>query len=272
MNHEERLIHIAKEGKPIRDALGVLERAGFDLTSIETDFSILREAIETYSPPDYPDEYRIRKTPIDITEHLMGETEMVPIMLHSPSSNGRAYKLTAGQRAVLRERYGMTPTKEVIVSEVAVWPGAPTCVRHIVLRSTEHVPSNRKHVLNSCVIDNWVEFCRAVATADDNVRVTNDKERLASRIDKLFENAKARKIEYSITKGKVLYKWLAEYDAIPLTEEKPELVREALRTILLDHNEPMLAALIKEPSFFSDEVKKNTAGNERFSDLLSQYI
>jgi hypothetical protein len=177
MNHEERLITLAKSLREVRQAIGVLETLGFNTAALSEEYASLRTELETYVPKDYPEKYRIRNNPVDITEHLTGNRDMLPSVLHSPSSNGRIYTLTKGQRAILRERYGMTPTKEVKVLEVSTWPAAPTCVQHIVITSTEHVPEHRRHLLNRAVIDDWVTFCTAAEAIDIEVDVHDDGEK-----------------------------------------------------------------------------------------------
>lgn len=167
MTTEEQLINITKSARAIRNALSVLEAAGLDARVCIFEFRELLEKAETYIPAGYPEAYRIRSVPLSITEHLTEDRDMTCANLHSPSSNGRIYTLTKGQRAVLRERYGMTPTKEVVVTEIAVWPAAPTCVQHILVRSTEHVPDSRHHVLNAATITDWVAFCTAARAIDE---------------------------------------------------------------------------------------------------------
>lgn len=167
MTTEEQLINITKSARGIRNAISVLESAGLDTSEVSAEFHGLLHSAESYVPANYPEAYRVRSVPLSITEHLTEDRDMTCANLHSPSSNGRIYTLTKGQRAVLRERYGMTPTKEVVVTEIAVWPAAPTCVQHILVRSTEHVPDSRHHVLNAATITDWVAFCTAARAIDE---------------------------------------------------------------------------------------------------------
>lgn len=177
MTREEQLIHVSKNSVNLTRALLTLETAGLDVHSLRTDLNGLRHELETYVPPSYPERYRIRSTPIDITEHLTGNRDLIPALLHAPTSQGRIYTLTKGQRTILRERYGMTPTTEVKLLELAVWPAAPTCVQHVVISSTEHVPDTRKHVLNRAVIDDWVTFCEASEAIDKEVDLVKEDEK-----------------------------------------------------------------------------------------------
>lgn len=79
---------------------------------------------------------------------------------------GYSYVLSPGQRAILRETYGLTPTMTVTLGWIERWPG--TAHPHsLLLTSDVHVdPRNRKHTLTQCVIRNVGEFLRISAEAD----------------------------------------------------------------------------------------------------------
>ncbi len=169
MQLTDKLAHVVRHAGEIRRALDVLRSASLDdgnLTELEHEVQSVILTAENFVPAEYPDRFRIRAVPVPISEHIAGDNVMTCSNLHAPSSNGRSYTLTPGQRTVLRDRYGMTPTKTVVVEEIAIWPAAPTCVRHVILRSNEHVPNTRKHVLNRAIIDDWVSFCDAALTID----------------------------------------------------------------------------------------------------------
>lgn len=275
MTTEEQLILVAKTSKEIRSALTVLENAGFKITELEETYLTLRLRMETYVPANYPDSYRIRSAPLSISEHLTESRDLIPANLHSPTSNGRIYTLTSAQRSVLSKRYGMTPTKEVKLVELAVWPASPTCVRHIIIASTDHVPAHRKHLLSSAVIDDWVTFCHAVETVEQNEIANREKDRFESRITRLFDRADEAGITYSCKKGQVVFKLMAEYDSIPAGDDKPEKVRNALKHILSSLGEHDLANLVKEQTFFIDDEtkgKKARISDESFASLLTQYL
>jgi len=273
---EERLISVEQNAKKLLDALKTLDNSGIRIDESFAEFTRLHEEAARYVPKDYPEAYRIRATARSITEHLTENRDMLPVNLHSPSSNGRIYKLTPAQRSVLAERYGMTPTTEVIVSEIDVWPAAPTCVRSITIKSTEHVPEHRRHILSACVITDWVNFCRAVETRTANDLVIKERERLSARLDRLWDRAAKSGVTPTIKPGKILTRWWAAIDAIPVTDDRPQAIRDSLREILLEHGEHDLAKLVKEPAYFIDDEtprsEKRAAAEQTFKDLLSQYL
>lgn len=172
----KKLLNVHKSQASLRAALTRLEEAGIDVSQASADFKATLAAFETHIPGDIPTEFHIRSSPIPFGDHVMLGNEMLPVNLHPASSAGRAYKLTKGQRAVLRDQFGMTPTTEVIVDEIAVWPAAPTAVAHIVIRSTEHIPDRRRHVLNAAVITDWAGFCSRAKSIDEEVDRVSDKE------------------------------------------------------------------------------------------------
>lgn len=245
MNHEEQLIHVGKNARQIRLALTVLEDADLLLDAQHSRFTATLAELERYTPASYPDQFRIRSTPIDITEHLTEKRDMIPANLHPTTSPGRAYTLTKGQRAILRERYGMTPTKEVVVNEIAVWPAAPTCVRHISLRSTEHVPEHRRHLLNAAVIEDWTAFCEAAQAIDTG------------------EVAAAQKIIVKDIAGNVKVLDRSGYE-------------ELKRDKLLFTRYPKAPTVWPEPTAPNESTDKkidtSRGGNEKFSALLAQYM
>lgn len=276
MTHEDQLLLVTKSARDIREALHVLESANLPVSEATVRFRALLEQADTHVPTDYPTAFNIRATARPISEHLTENRDMIPVNLHSPSSNGRIFTLTPAQRSVLAERYGMTPTTEVVVSEIDVWPAAPTCVRSLTLRSTEHVPEHRRHILSACVITDWVNFCRAVETRTANDLVIKERERLSARLDRLWDRAAKSGVTPTIKPGKILTRWWAAIDAIPVTDDRPQAIRDSLREILLEHGEHDLAKLVKEPAYFIDDEtprsEKRAAAEQTFKDLLSQYL
>jgi hypothetical protein len=275
MTHEEQLIHVAKNRKKLREAIDVLDSASLPVREAAQRLADLITESETHVPTSYPSAFRIRSSARPITEHLTENRDMIPVNLHSPSSNGRIFTLTPAQRSVLADRYGMTPTTEVVVSEVDVWPADPTCVRSITLKSTEHVPEHRRHVLSACVIEDWVSFCTAVETSEANQAILKERERLSARLDRLWDRAVKSGHTPSIKPGKILTRWWSAIDAIPFTDDRPQHIRDALREILAEHGEIELCKLVREPAYFIDDTEKSAkrdAASKNFNDLLSQYL
>jgi hypothetical protein len=102
---------------------------------------------------------------------------------------GRAYELTPGQRDVLRERFGMTPSRLVRVDEVAMFDGGQM-IKRVILHSEEHVPSNRRHLMVAVVIDHWGEFMDAAQAKDaQRAECHVEKERVVGATTKVVKKA-----------------------------------------------------------------------------------
>lgn len=275
MTPEDQLIHIIRHRHALREAVDVLERAALPTDEVARALRTLIARADTYIPASYPTAYRIRATARSVTEHLTENRDMIPANLHSPTSNGRIFTLTSAQRGILAERYGMTPTTEVVVTEVDVWPADTTCVRSITIKSTEHIPDTRKHILSACVIDDWVAFCTAVDTRAANDLVIKERERLSARLDRLWDRAERAGVTPTIKPGKILTRWWAAIDALPTSDDRPAHIRDALRDLLIEHGEHALAALIREPAYYTDDTErsaKRDAAAATFKDLLAQYL
>lgn len=121
-------------------------------------------SFDSESPDDFDRRYELPVDAPTIGEHFLnGEAQVL-----SPGHlwAGYSYTLTPGQRAWLREQYGMTPTATVTVLEIARWPGT----RHprvLHLKSDLHVdPRQRRHILTSAVIRTPGKFFAEAAQYD----------------------------------------------------------------------------------------------------------
>ena len=83
----------------------------------------------------------------------------MPEVLSSANAfKDRHYSLSPGQRDVLRNRYGLTPAKTIILTDVALFPGT-NIIWSINLRSAEHIDvMRRRHVLSAAVIAPVAKF------------------------------------------------------------------------------------------------------------------
>lgn len=162
----EQLLALQRNRQAVLRALDLLDGLGLDTDALRNE--LVLAIAELYSfVPTAPAEFHIRSAPIPISDHLTLGRDMLPCNLHPVSSAGRAYTLTKGQRAVLKDQFGLTPTAEVIVDEIATWPAAPTIVAYILIRSSEHVPASRRHLLNAATITDWVSFCARAKSIDE---------------------------------------------------------------------------------------------------------
>jgi len=86
--------------------------------------------------------------------------------------------LTSGQRKVLNDMAGLTPTRTITILDIDFYPGT-TAVRTLTIGSNLHVPDHkRKHVLSKWTLTNFGEFMQLAHDAQvtiNSVKVTEEK-------------------------------------------------------------------------------------------------
>lgn len=159
-NHSMNLHHQQQS----ESALRALESLGFDVKPLWRELSDRIARAESGTPDADDLRYTIRGIPPTTEEHFVdGKPQVLdPYVLWS----GFSYTLTPGQRSLLRDTYGMTPTQTVTVASVETWPGT-LHPRTMKLVSDLHVdPRHRTKVLTSCIIRNVGEFFRKAEETD----------------------------------------------------------------------------------------------------------
>jgi len=140
LNHKDR----------IETALRYLESHGLPVGPLWAEHDARIRAFDTAEATDLDKKYELPVDQPTIPEHFLDGKPQVLDANHAWP--GYSYSLTPGQRAWLRDNYGLTPTATVTITGIARWPGT----RHpqmISLRSDIHVdPRQRKHVLVEAVI------------------------------------------------------------------------------------------------------------------------
>lgn len=146
-----------------RELVKQLTALGMDTSQLRRDLSEV-EARSEGSPTEDDLRYVIPTVPPTTLEHFVdGEPQILSAEVLWP---GMSYTLTPGQRAVLRETYGLTPTATVTVSLIECWPGTQH-PRMMKVTSDLHVdPRHRKHVLTSCIIRGVGTFLRTASEFD----------------------------------------------------------------------------------------------------------
>lgn len=195
-----------------------------------------------------------RIAPVSIEEHLTGGERP---FLSCAAVEGRAYALSAAQREVIREWFNMTASQEVLVEMLATFPGQPTIIREIVLRSEVHVDPANLRLLNGprkITIDRWGDFCSAAKAREVDREQQRQVDVLASRIAKLIKTAKDAKprVRHNLTTTGLAFEWHAVVQQKEVAESRKldsGEVRDILRDLLLARGESGLVALVKEPSF-----------------------
>jgi len=162
---------------------------------------------------------------------------------------GRAYALSSAQRNVIREWFNMTPAPLVEVIDLATFDGK--VVKHVVLRSMEHIDPRRRKVMNKFTLDQWGKFMSAVVAEEARIKSQKELERYIGRIVRLLEAAKAEGVQHNQrTPRPLAVKLHTEVETRKLTE--PQEIRDLLRSILISEHEHELAKLVKEPKYWSD--------------------
>lgn len=145
-------------------ALRHLEAQGFDVKSLWRDLSERTALHERGTPTEDDLRYAVPSAQPTLAAHFDGAQ---PQLLEASALwKGYSYTLSPAQRGILRETYGLTPTKTVTLEWVETWPGTQH-PRAMCLRSDLHVdPRNRKHVLSRAVIREVGTFFRTAAELD----------------------------------------------------------------------------------------------------------
>ena len=174
----------------VEQALRVLdthaETYGFDTKPL---WHALTHALSSWdngtpSPDDF--RYVLPSTPPDIVSHFVnGKPQELAV---GCLAVGYSYTLTPGQRSILRDTYGLTPTQTVTCTYLETWP-ASAHPRVLKLQSDLHVdPRNRKHILVSAVIHNVGTFFKNAAEldAEDRVEQKFSFSRATASVGRLF--------------------------------------------------------------------------------------
>lgn len=148
----------------IETALKVLSSQGYDTSSLWAEHNAWLETLDARECTDLDRQWATQlPEPTAIEDHFVdGQPELLtPARCHV----GRQYTLSPGQRDVLRERYGLTPTMTVIATNVELFP-TDDVIWSLALKSTEHIDPKRRHVLNEVVLCPASAFFRDAAMKD----------------------------------------------------------------------------------------------------------
>ena len=177
----------------IETALRLLEAEGFITIDLWREWEKRKTAVELGKPSDEDCRYTLPTVPPAIANHLLDgvKEELRPEVLWK----GYSYSLTPGQRALLLDTYGLTPSMTITVAEVETWPGTQH-PRAMTLVSDIHIdPRRRRHVLTQCVINEVGKFFMTAQEIDSR-EITPPKKELCNewmevgRIVKLDQNDK----------------------------------------------------------------------------------
>jgi hypothetical protein len=159
-------VRFLNEWDTIEDAIGLLKSHGFNMRGTQEQYDDWRYICQRQPTAD---DLKYKLTPAaTASEHLVGHGTDERPPLSTRLVVGRAYSLTPGQRDVLRERYGLTPTRTIIVTGYNTFePVHPGVIRWVTIKSNMHVDDTRKHILISATIGDFGHF---MATAEQRDR------------------------------------------------------------------------------------------------------
>lgn len=150
-----------------------LESVGLSTESLWTQHADLLASADSESPSEFDVRYELPVDRPTVLEHFDGKQPQVLSVGHLWA--GYSYSLTPGQRAWLRDNYGMTPTQTITVLEVSAWPGTRH-PRYLHIKSDFHVdPRNRRHVLVNAVIRQPGKFFTESAARDAELEAAREK-------------------------------------------------------------------------------------------------
>lgn len=242
----------------IEQALRTLEAYEYDTKSVWAEHNAWLQTLDAREPDAEDFAWATQNAaPSSILEHA-GDGKFEQLTAGN-CFVGRQFTLSSGQRDLLRERHGLTPTREVEITNVTTFKDT-NIIWSFSLKSTEHIdPRRRKHVLVETTIAPAAHFFKNAAHLDSNSAEQADAKRMIARVERLIKRADEQKVKHKLHKPGTVG---LQLHGIVRTERitDPKIVRETLRGILISRGEDALAELVKEPSAWPvDSVEPTTA-------------
>lgn len=206
-----------------------------------------------------------------LAEHL-NDAGTFPVLSARNATLGRQYQLSKFQRDVLRERWGMTPAREVEVVQLETFAGEDV-IMCLVLRSCEHVDlARRKHVMREVVLKPAWDFFASAARLEAEHIEQLEVDRMAARVQRVIDKAKEMGVRHNLTAaGDIAHQLHAECSAS--NAQSSEEVRDQLRQVLTARGHHGLAALVKSGSVsIEDPTSKATRATRSAVSLALDYI
>lgn len=181
MNHSERSVPNTRINSivQIETAFKLLASQGYSpeaLSTLWAEHAVWLNSLDARAITDLDHQWATQlPEPASVEDHWVPERNAAGDIIGKRPEDltaarchvGRQYSLTPGQREILRERYGLTPTMVVQAVNVELFPGPDDVIWSITLKSVEHVdPRRRRHVLNEVVLQPASAFFRDAAAID----------------------------------------------------------------------------------------------------------
>lgn len=180
----------------IETALRTLEAFGYDVSATWSEHNAWLAGLDTCQPTEHDIKWALRnEKPSSIEEHFIqmrkfpvygDDRSLGPIGWRTEPEYGleqlsaanafadRQFTLSPGQRDYLRERFGLTPTTVVVLTNAQTFKSSHVLFQ-LTIKSAEHVdPRRRSHVLNAATVRASEFFAEAARL---------DKEREARRVE-----------------------------------------------------------------------------------------
>lgn len=148
----------------VETCLKALTSYGYDTTALWKEHNEWLASLDDRKCTDEDRKWATQlPVPSSMEDHFAGgEAE---VLTAARCHVGRQYSLSPGQRDVLRERYGLTPTMTVVAENVQMYKDTDV-IFALTIRSTEHIDPKRRRVLNSVVLSPASAFFRDAAAKD----------------------------------------------------------------------------------------------------------
>lgn len=248
----------------VESALRVLTAQGYDTQALWAEHNAWLEAMERRPVTEFDRQWATRLARMSLGEHYSRVKDRdgwdvgneAAVLAASLCHAGRQFRLSPGQRAVLREWYGLTPTRLVELVGVETFADCDV-ISAFTIRNAQHIDAReRRHALVEVRVHPAAEFFAAGKHQDDVYAATTEADRFLARVERLIDRARREKVEHGLSApGGVAHQLHAEVLARHVALDDHSAIRELLRSILVSRGESALAELVKEPRFFPAEEK-----------------
>jgi hypothetical protein len=148
----------------VETALKTLAAYGYNVTSVWAEHNAWLASLDVRAVTDHDRTWATQlPEPANVADHMAGGT--FEVLTAARAHVGRQYTLSPGQREVLRDAYGLTPTETITLIDVELFPSEDV-IWSLTLKSNEHIDPKRKHVLREVVLQPAAAFFESAALKD----------------------------------------------------------------------------------------------------------
>lgn len=169
-------------------AVALLRKLDYDLADVYKQHAEKLAGYEASLPTDLDVKYQL-STPKSWAGHYELVAGDCPEFSTSTIRVGGQFTLSAGQRKVLKDLAGLTPTRTITITDLELFPNSQA-VRRLAIRSNQHIPDNRKHVLISWTITSFGDFMQRAHDAEVTIAATKVADEKANKPGKVTKPTK----------------------------------------------------------------------------------